>query len=91
MMEIKTPVSATLSPQQLAAIQDAISHYQAIKGGVMPVLHAVQGICGNWLPLEALKLVSEGMEIPYPYLRRSPTRSSPRCPACRASATACSR
>jgi NADH-quinone oxidoreductase subunit F len=68
MMEIKTPVSATLSPQQLAAIQDAVSHYQAVKEGVMPVLHAVQGICGNWLPLEALKLVSEGMDIPYPYL-----------------------
>ena len=34
----------------------------------MPALHAVQGICGNWLPLEALKLVSEGMDIPYPYL-----------------------
>jgi len=67
-MEIKTPVSAALSPQQLAAIQDAVSHYKAVKGGVMPVLHAVQGICGNWLPLEALKLVSEGMEIPYPYL-----------------------
>ena len=34
----------------------------------MPALHAVQGICGNWLPLEALKLVAEGMDIPYPYL-----------------------
>ena len=67
-MEIKSPVSATLSPEQLAAIQDAVSHYQAVKGGVMPALHAVQGICGNWLPLEALKLVSEGMDIPYPYL-----------------------
>ena len=67
-MEIKTPVSATLSPEQLAAIQDAVSHYKAVKGGVMPALHAVQGICGNWLPLEALKLVSEGMDIPYPYL-----------------------
>src|SRR4030067_896291 len=67
-MEIKSPVSAALSPQQLAAIQDAVRHYQAVKGGVMPALHAVQGICGNWLPLEALKLVSEGMDIPYPYL-----------------------
>ena len=67
-MEIKSPVSATLSPEQLAAIQDAVSHYRAVKGGVMPALHAVQGICGNWLPLEALKLLSEGMDIPYPYL-----------------------
>ena len=67
-MEIKTPVSATLSPEQLAAIQDAVSHYKAVKGGVMPALHAVQGICGNWLPLEALKLLAEGLDIPYPYL-----------------------
>jgi hypothetical protein len=35
-MEIKSPVSATLSPEQLAAIQDAVSHYRAVKGGVMP-------------------------------------------------------
>jgi len=68
MMEIKSPVSAALSPEQLAAIQDAVSRHKAVKGGVMPALHAVQGICGNWLPLEALKLVSEGMDIPYPYL-----------------------
>ena len=67
-MEIKSPVSATLSPEQLAAIQDAVSHYRAVKGGVMPALHAVQGICGNWLPLEALKLLAEGLDIPYPYL-----------------------
>ena len=67
-MEIKTPASATLSPKQISAIQDAVSHYRAVKGGVMPALHAVQGICGNWLPLEALKMIAEGMDIPYPYL-----------------------
>jgi len=67
-MEIKSPVSAALSPEQVAAIQDAVSRYRAIKGGFMPALHAVQGICGNWLPLEALKLVAEGLDIPYSYL-----------------------
>jgi NADH-quinone oxidoreductase subunit F len=67
-MEIKTPVSATLSPEQISAIQDAASRHKAIKGGVLPALHEVQGICGNWLPLEALKLVSEGMDISYAYL-----------------------
>ncbi len=56
-MEIKTPASATLSPKQVSDIQDAVSHYRAVKGGVMPALHAVQGICGNWLPLEALKMI----------------------------------
>ena len=67
-MEIKTPVSATLSPEQISAIQAAAGKYKAVKGGVMPALHAVQGICGNWLPLEALRLLSEGLDIPYSYL-----------------------
>ena len=67
-MEIKTPVSAALSPEQISAIQDVVSRQKAVKGGVLPALHEVQSICGNWLPLEALKLISEGMDIPYAYL-----------------------
>ena len=68
MLEIKRPVSAPLSPEQVKAIQETVSRYQATPGGVLPALHEVQGICGNWLPLEALKLVSQGLDIPYPYL-----------------------
>ncbi len=67
-MEIKTPVSAALSPEQISAIAETVSRHKAVKGGVMPALHEVQGICGNWLPMEALKLISEGMDIPYAYL-----------------------
>jgi NADH:ubiquinone oxidoreductase subunit F (NADH-binding)/NADH:ubiquinone oxidoreductase subunit E len=67
-MEIKTPVSAALSPEQISAIQETVSRYKAVKGGLQPALHTVQGICGNWLPMEALKLISEGMDIPYAYL-----------------------
>jgi NADH:ubiquinone oxidoreductase subunit F (NADH-binding)/NADH:ubiquinone oxidoreductase subunit E len=67
-MEIKTPVSAALSPEQISAIQETVSRYKAVKGGLQPALHTVQGICGNWLPMEALKLIAEGMDIPYPYL-----------------------
>jgi len=68
MLEIKRPVSSPLSPEQVKAIQETVSRCQATKGGLLPALHAVQGICGNWLPLEALKLVSQGLDIPYPYL-----------------------
>jgi NADH:ubiquinone oxidoreductase subunit F (NADH-binding)/NADH:ubiquinone oxidoreductase subunit E len=68
MLEIKRPLSAPLSSEQAAAIQETISRYKAVKGGLLPALHAVQGLCGNWLPLEALKLVSQGMDVPYPYL-----------------------
>jgi NADH:ubiquinone oxidoreductase subunit F (NADH-binding)/NADH:ubiquinone oxidoreductase subunit E len=67
-MEIKTPVSAALSPEQVSAIAETVSRYKAVKGGLQPALHTVQGICGNWLPMEALKLISEGMDIPYAYL-----------------------
>ncbi len=67
-MEIKTPVSAALSPEQISAITETVSRYKAVKGGLQPALHTVQGICGNWLPMEALKLISEGMDIPYAYL-----------------------
>jgi NADH:ubiquinone oxidoreductase subunit F (NADH-binding)/NADH:ubiquinone oxidoreductase subunit E len=67
-MEIKTPVSAALSPEQISAISETVSRYKAVKGGLQPALHAVQNICGNWLPMEALKLISEGMDIPYAYL-----------------------
>ncbi|MHB9074701.1 MAG: NADH-quinone oxidoreductase subunit NuoF [Desulfobaccales bacterium] len=67
-MEIKTPVSAALSPEQISAIQETVSRFKAVKGGLQPALHTVQGICGNWLPMEALKLISEGMDIPYAYL-----------------------
>jgi len=68
MLEIKRPVSSPLSPEQVSAIQEALSRHKAVKGGLLPALHEVQGLCGNWLPMEALQLVSQGMDIPYPYL-----------------------
>jgi NADH-quinone oxidoreductase subunit F len=68
MLEIKRPVSSPLSPEQVSAIRAALARHKAVKGGLLPALHAVQGLCGNWLPLEALQLVSQGMDIPYPYL-----------------------
>ncbi|MHB8068000.1 MAG: NADH-quinone oxidoreductase subunit NuoF [Desulfobaccales bacterium] len=68
MLEIKRPVSAALSPEQVTAIQETCSRFRATKGGLLPSLHAVQSLCGNWLPLEALKLVSQGMDVTYPYL-----------------------
>ena len=68
MLEIKRPVSSPLSPEQVSAIREAVARHKAVKGGLLPALHAVQGLCGNWLPMEALQLVSQGMDIPYPYL-----------------------
>jgi NADH:ubiquinone oxidoreductase subunit F (NADH-binding)/NADH:ubiquinone oxidoreductase subunit E len=68
MLEIKSVASATLSPAQIAEIQELCARFRRIKGGLLPALHAVQGVCGNWLPMEALQLVSRGFDLPYPYL-----------------------
>jgi NADH:ubiquinone oxidoreductase subunit F (NADH-binding)/NADH:ubiquinone oxidoreductase subunit E len=68
MLEIKRPVSASLSPDQTAGIYDICARFKQIKGGLLPALHAVQSLCGNWLPMEALQQVSREMDLPYPYL-----------------------
>ena len=68
MLEIKRPVSASLSPEQVAAIQETCSRFRTVTGGLLPALHAVQNLCGNWLPLEALQLAAQGLDVPYPYL-----------------------
>lgn len=68
MLEIKRPLSASLSPEQVAGIHEACSKFKQVKGGLLPALHAVQSLCGNWLPLEALQQVSREMDLPYAYL-----------------------
>jgi len=68
MAEIKKPVSMELTAEQVKSIKDVCQRLGAIKGKLMPILHAVQDICGNWLPLEALQLVAKELDIPYGYL-----------------------
>jgi len=68
MLEIKRPESAALSPEQTTAIEQICVRYRQVKGGLLPALHAVQKECGNWLPMEALQLLSQGLDFPYPYL-----------------------
>jgi len=68
MLEIKRPVSSPLSPEQVSAIQETAARYKVREGGLLAAMHEVQGICGNWLPMEALQLISQGLDVPYPYL-----------------------
>jgi NADH:ubiquinone oxidoreductase subunit F (NADH-binding)/NADH:ubiquinone oxidoreductase subunit E len=68
MLEIKTVESAQLSPSQIADIKDICSRFSRIKGGLLPALHAIQSVCNNWLPKEALELVSREFDVPYAYL-----------------------
>ena len=68
MAEIKKPVSAELTSEQIKSIKEVCQQLNKVKGKVLPILHAVQNICGNWLPLEALQLVAKELDIPYGYL-----------------------
>ncbi|AEB09945.1 NADH-quinone oxidoreductase subunit NuoF [Desulfobacca acetoxidans] len=68
MAELKKPVSAELTSEQVKRIREVCQQLGKVKGKVLPILHAVQDICGNWLPLEALQLVAKELEIPYGYL-----------------------
>ncbi|MBM4287494.1 MAG: NADH-quinone oxidoreductase subunit E/F, partial [Deltaproteobacteria bacterium] len=68
MAELKRPVSAALTSEQVKSIKEVCQQLNKVKGKLLPTLHAVQDICGNWLPLEALQLVAQELEIPYGYL-----------------------
>jgi NADH:ubiquinone oxidoreductase subunit F (NADH-binding)/NADH:ubiquinone oxidoreductase subunit E len=68
MAEIKKPVSAELTSEQVKSIKEVCQQLNKVKGKVLPILHAVQSICGNWLPLEALHLVAKELDVPYSYL-----------------------
>ena len=68
MAEIKKPVSAELTSEQVKSIKEVCRQLNKVQGKVLPILHAVQSICGNWLPLEALHLVAKELDVPYSYL-----------------------
>lgn len=68
MAEIKKPVRAELTQEQVTKIKDVCSQLNKVRGKLLPTLHAVQDICGNWLPYEALQLVSQQLDLPYGYL-----------------------
>ncbi|OPX20518.1 MAG: NADH-quinone oxidoreductase subunit F [Desulfobacca sp. 4484_104] len=68
MVELKRPVSAELTPEQVNSIKEVCARLSQVRGKLLPILHAVQDICHNWLPLEALQLVAQELEIPYGYL-----------------------
>jgi hypothetical protein len=64
-MEIKTPVSAALSPEQISAIGNRQSP-KAVKGAARPACRSghLRQLAAPGSPQDD----SEGMDIPYPYL-----------------------
>ena len=41
-----------------------VNTYKDVRGGVIPALHALQELYGNYLPEEAVRQLAEGLRIP---------------------------
>ena len=41
-----------------------VNTYKDVRGGVIPALHALQELYGNYLPEEAMRQLAEGLRIP---------------------------
>jgi NADH-quinone oxidoreductase E subunit len=46
------------------AILKIVNTYKDVRGGVIPALHALQELYGNYLPEEAVRRLAEGLRIP---------------------------
>ncbi|MBW2038597.1 MAG: NADH-quinone oxidoreductase subunit NuoE [Deltaproteobacteria bacterium] len=46
-------------------IEEIIQRYRGVSGGLMPALHELQGLCGNYLPEEAVKRLAEGLNVSF--------------------------
>jgi NADH:ubiquinone oxidoreductase subunit E len=46
------------------AILKIVNIYKDVRGGVIPALHALQELYGNYLPEEAVRQLAEGLRIP---------------------------
>lgn len=63
MVNKKTLVAYSGTPEQEAQLQEAIAKYKHVRGGTMPVMQAAQEIFG-YLPEEVQQIISTGMGIP---------------------------
>lgn len=51
------------SDGRIEQVKDIIQEFKTVKGGLIPALHEIQQVYG-YLPEEALKVLSEGLNIP---------------------------
>lgn len=45
-------------------IQEILEKYRGVEGGIIPALHELQALCGNYLPEEAVAQLAEGLRVP---------------------------
>lgn len=46
-------------------IKEIIQRYRGVSGGLIPALHELQRLCGNYLPEEAVKRLADGLNVPF--------------------------
>ncbi len=46
------------------AILKIVNTYKDVRGGLIPALHALQELCGNHLPEEAVRQLADGLRVP---------------------------
>ena len=45
-------------------IHEILEKYRDVQGGIIPALHELQALCGNYLPEEAVRQLAEGLRVP---------------------------
>ncbi len=46
-------------------IREIVERYRGLHGGLIPAMHELQRLCGNYLPEEALRELAEGLQVPF--------------------------
>jgi NADH-quinone oxidoreductase E subunit len=65
-MEAKCCANEAVTHQdKLAKVDEVIARYKDKKGALIPVLHEVQRVMGNYLTEEVLIKVAEGLNVPF--------------------------
>jgi formate dehydrogenase subunit gamma len=59
---IQAEVGAGLSASQRAGVESACARYAGVAGGLLPILHAVQGALG-WVPPEAVPVLARRLNL----------------------------
>lgn len=61
-MESRSPAAAVATPEQLAAVDAAISRLASLPGACLPILHAIQGELG-FVPPAAIERIAKALNL----------------------------
>jgi NADH:ubiquinone oxidoreductase subunit E len=46
-------------------LREIVEKYRGVRGGLIPALHELQTLCGNYLPEQAVQRLAEGLSVPF--------------------------